>query len=147
MDGVPAVLHQLHGVDSVPGEREAVGAVGMKWIMIAVGVVGVIASFLPPVNGLLPAGMQPSAVATTVLMIPAFYFVIGKLFPGEQLDVLAVTSAEVGRCVLHDCAGDGADLGASGVGDLVGAGRYPVDVDASAVADLCELPGAAALLE
>ena len=40
--------------------------------------------------------MHPSAVATTVLAIPAFYFVIAKLFPGQKLDVLAVTTAEVG---------------------------------------------------
>ena len=40
--------------------------------------------------------MYPSSVATTVLMIPAFYFLIGKYFPGQDLDVLAVTTAEVG---------------------------------------------------
>ena len=64
--------------------------------MIAIGVVGVIACFLPQVQRLLPAGMRPSAVATTVLLIPIFYFLIGKFFPGELLDVLAVTTAEVG---------------------------------------------------
>ncbi len=67
-----------------------------NWIAIAIGVVGVIATFLPQVKAALPAGMRPSAVATTVLMIPAFYFLIGKLFSGDRLDVLAVTSAEVG---------------------------------------------------
>jgi len=67
-----------------------------KWIVLAIGIIGVIASFLPQVRQLLPAGMRPSAVATTVLAIPAFYFFIGKYFPGERLDVLAVTSAEVG---------------------------------------------------
>jgi len=67
-----------------------------KWIVIAIGVVGVIASFLPQVQAMLPTGMRPSAVATTVIMIPAFYFLIGWLFPGQRLDVLAVTSAEVG---------------------------------------------------
>ena len=40
--------------------------------------------------------MRPRAVATTVLAIPAFYFVIAKLFPGQKLDGLAVTTAEVG---------------------------------------------------
>jgi heme exporter protein C len=69
---------------------------GAKWIVIAIGVVGVIATFLPQVQALLPAGMRPSAVATTVLAIPAFYFLVGWLFPGEKLDALAVTSAEVG---------------------------------------------------
>jgi heme exporter protein C len=67
-----------------------------KWIVIAIGVVGVIACFLLQVQHLLPTGMRPSAVATTVLAIPAFYFLIGKFFPGERLDMLALTSAEVG---------------------------------------------------
>ena len=67
-----------------------------KWIVIAIGVLGTIACFLPQVQAMIPAGMRPSAVATTVLMIPAFYFLIGWLFPGDKLDVLAVTSAEVG---------------------------------------------------
>jgi heme exporter protein C len=40
--------------------------------------------------------MRPSAVATTVMAIPVFYFLIGWLFPGDRLDVLAVTTAEVG---------------------------------------------------
>jgi heme exporter protein C len=67
-----------------------------KWIAIGIGVVGLIAPFLPPVRGLIPAGMEPSAVATTIVLIPALYFLVGKLFPGDRLDVLAVTSAEVG---------------------------------------------------
>ena len=67
-----------------------------KWVVIVIGAVGVIACFLPQVQHLLPTGMRPSAVATTVLAIPAFYFFVGKYFPGQKLDVLAVTSAEVG---------------------------------------------------
>ena len=67
-----------------------------KWTVLAVGVVGVIACFLPQVQAQLPVGMRPSAVATTVLLIPIFYFLIGWLFPGDRLDVLAVTTAEVG---------------------------------------------------
>ena len=67
-----------------------------KWIVIAIGVGGVIACFLPQVQRLLPTGMRPSAVATTVLAIPVFYFLVGKFFPGERLDMLAVTTAEVG---------------------------------------------------
>jgi len=67
-----------------------------KWIVTVIGVAGVIACFLPPAQRLIPAGMRPSAVATTVLLIPIFYFVIGWLFPGDRLDVLAVTTAEVG---------------------------------------------------
>jgi heme exporter protein C len=63
-----------------------------KWIAVAVGVVGAVAAFVIP----LPAGIRPSAIATTVLAIPVFYFFLGKYFPGEKLDVLAVTTAEVG---------------------------------------------------
>jgi heme exporter protein C len=78
-------------VTNKPSARAA-----MKWIVIAIGVVGVVATYLPPIKRLIPAGMEPSAVATTVLAIPAAYFLIGWLFPGQRLDVLAVTSAEVG---------------------------------------------------
>jgi heme exporter protein C len=67
-----------------------------KGTVIAIGVIGLVATFLPPVQHLLPVGMRPSAVATTVLAIPAFYFLVGWLFPGERLDMLAVTAAEVG---------------------------------------------------
>jgi len=41
-------------------------------------------------------GMYPSSAATTALIIPALYFLIGKYFRGQNLDVLAVTAAEVG---------------------------------------------------
>ena len=68
-----------------------------NWIVIGVAVAGVVTTFLPPVQTqLTSAGMRPSAIATTVLAIPAFYFLVGWLFPGERLDVLAVTTAEVG---------------------------------------------------
>jgi ABC-type transport system involved in cytochrome c biogenesis permease subunit len=68
-----------------------------KWIVIGIGVAGTIAAFLPPVQQQLTSyGMRPSAMATTVLMIPVFYFLVGWLFPGDRLDVLAVTTAEVG---------------------------------------------------
>ena len=73
--------------DGKPTTRQAV-----KWIAVAVGVVGAVAAFVIP----LPAGIRPSAIATTVLAIPVFYFFLGKYFPGEKLDVLAVTTAEVG---------------------------------------------------
>jgi heme exporter protein C len=67
------------------------------WIVIAIGVIGIIVVFLPQVQAQLKSfGMRPSAMATTVIMIPAFYFLIGRWFPGERLDVLAVTTAEVG---------------------------------------------------
>ncbi|HYM75169.1 MAG TPA: cytochrome c biogenesis protein CcsA [Candidatus Dormibacteraeota bacterium] len=68
-----------------------------KWIVIGVGVVGIIACFLPQVQKALTSfGMRPSAMATTVIMIPAFYFLVGWLFPGDRMDILAVTTAEVG---------------------------------------------------
>jgi len=68
-----------------------------KWIVIGIGVLGVVAAYLPPVQQqLTSAGMRPSAMATTVVLIPIFYFLIGKWFPGQRLDVLAVTTAEVG---------------------------------------------------
>src|SRR5260221_13608365 len=65
-----------------------------KWIVSALGIVGVIVPFLPQVQQqLLSANMRPSAIATTVLCIPAFYFLVGWLFPGERVDVLALTTA------------------------------------------------------
>ena len=68
-----------------------------KWIVIGVGVVGAIAAFLPQVQEQLKTyNMRPSAMATTVLLIPVFYFLVGKFFPGNNVDVLAVTTAEVG---------------------------------------------------
>jgi heme exporter protein C len=67
-----------------------------KWIVIAIGTVGAISPFIPQVRQQLPVGLYPSSVATTVLAIPVFYFLIGKYFPGQNLDVLAVTTAEVG---------------------------------------------------
>ncbi len=67
-----------------------------KWIVIAIGIAGVIAPFIPQVRQQLPVGMYPSSVATTALIIVALYFIVGKYFPGQDLDVLAVTAAEVG---------------------------------------------------
>jgi heme exporter protein C len=67
-----------------------------KWIVIAIGIVGFIAPFIPQVRQQLPTGMYPSSVATTALIIAALYFVIGKYFVDQDLDVLAVTTAEVG---------------------------------------------------
>ena len=67
-----------------------------NWIVIAVGVVGFIAPFFPQVQRLLPDGMYPSSAATTAIMIPALYFLIGSFFSERSLDVLAVTTAEVG---------------------------------------------------
>src|SRR6266849_613614 len=68
----------------------------VKWIVITLGIVGFIAPFIPQVRGQLPTVMYPSSVATTALILVGLYFLIGKYFPGQDLDVLAVTSAEVG---------------------------------------------------
>src|SRR6516162_6160925 len=55
-----------------------------NWIAAAIGVVGVIAPFLPPVRKLIPAGMEPGAVATTIVLVPVFYFLVGKWWaPGD----------------------------------------------------------------
>jgi heme exporter protein C len=68
-----------------------------KWIVIAAGTIGVIVSYVPQVQQWLQTiGMYPSSAATTALMIPAFYFLVGRYFRGQALDVLAVTTAEVG---------------------------------------------------
>jgi ABC-type transport system involved in cytochrome c biogenesis permease subunit len=65
--------------------------------VIAVGILGVIIPYVPQVRQWLQTiGMYPSSAATTALMIPALYFVIGKFFRGQDVDVLAVTCAEVG---------------------------------------------------
>ncbi|HEX6823498.1 MAG TPA: cytochrome c biogenesis protein CcsA [Candidatus Sulfotelmatobacter sp.] len=68
----------------------------VQWLVLAIGVIGVIATFLPQVQALLPTGMRPSAVATTVVAFPAFYFLLGWKFPGDRMDMLALTAAEVG---------------------------------------------------
>ena len=65
---------------SVLGQREESTKKAAKWVVIAVGVVGVVATFLPQVQQLLPTGMRPSAVATTVLAF-RILFLIGSLFP------------------------------------------------------------------
>src|SRR6266404_9260000 len=67
-----------------------------KWTVLALGVAGFIAPFIPLVKTRLPVGMYPSSVATTALILVGLYFLIGKYFPGQDLDVLAVMSAEVG---------------------------------------------------
>ena len=67
-----------------------------NWIVIALGLAGVVAPFIPWVKQQLPTGMYPSSVATTALIIAGLYFLVGKYFPGQALDVLAVTCAEVG---------------------------------------------------
>jgi heme exporter protein C len=67
-----------------------------NWVVIAIGIIGFVAPFIPQVRQQLPTGMYPSSVATTALILVGLYFLIGKYFPGQNLDVLAVTAAEVG---------------------------------------------------
>jgi heme exporter protein C len=67
-----------------------------KWIVIAIGIAGVVAPYIPQVRQQLPTGMYPSSVATTAIIIVALYFLVGKYFPDQSLDLLAVTTAEVG---------------------------------------------------
>jgi ABC-type transport system involved in cytochrome c biogenesis permease subunit len=89
-------INFIASIQSLANAKESTQKVA-KRIVLAVGVVGVIVTFLPQVQSqLASAGMRPSAMATTVLCIPAFYFLVGWLFPGQRLDVLAVTTAEVG---------------------------------------------------
>jgi heme exporter protein C len=84
-----ASIHYL--VANKPGPTRTV-----SWIVIAIAIAGCIAPFLSVVKKNLPDGMYPSSVATTVVLIAALYFLVGKYFRGEALDALAVTSAEVG---------------------------------------------------
>ena len=63
-----------------------------KWMVLAIGIGGCVVAYVTP----LPNGMRPSVAATTALAITAVYFVIGKYFSGQRLDMLAVTTAEVG---------------------------------------------------
>jgi heme exporter protein C len=68
-----------------------------KWTVIVVGIIGAVVAYLPAVQQQLQVyKIYPSSIATTALAIPIFYFLVGRWFPGESLDVLAVTSAEVG---------------------------------------------------
>jgi heme exporter protein C len=68
-----------------------------KWIVIAIGIIGAVLPYVPQVRQWLQTiGMYPSSAATTALLLPVLYFLIGKYFPGQALDLLAVTAAEVG---------------------------------------------------
>ncbi len=68
----------------------------VNWVVSVLGLIGFVAPFFPQVGALLPTGMYPSSVATTALLIVGLYFLVGKVFPGEKLDILALTAAEVG---------------------------------------------------
>ena len=38
-----------------------------------------------------------------MLAIPAFYFLLGWLFPGDRLDMLALTALKLGSCFAPLC--------------------------------------------
>lgn len=66
-------------------------------VAIAIAIAGCAVPLVPRVQQWLhSAGIYSSSVATTVLIIVALYFLVGKYFPGEALDILALTAAEVG---------------------------------------------------
>ncbi len=91
-----AFLRQLHRVGAISGGCEAVIAARRKMDCDCAGDCRCIAPFIPQVGQELPTGIYPSSVATTMLLLPVVYLLIGKYFPGRNLDVLAVTTAEVG---------------------------------------------------
>ena len=76
--------------DASPSSSRAV-----KWVFVVLGIIGAIVPFFFKAE-LARLGMLPSSLATTMLCLPAFYLALGKWFPGERLDILAVTAAEVG---------------------------------------------------
>jgi heme exporter protein C len=61
-------------------------------LAIAFGVIVFVAAFFVPV----PAGVRPSAVATTGLVITGLYFLIHSRFSHTDTDMVALVSAEVG---------------------------------------------------
>ena len=63
-----------------------------NWIVVAIGVAVFLGAFLIP----LPKGLYPSSVATTGAAIVALYFLIKTFFSRQQVDALALVSAEVG---------------------------------------------------
>jgi heme exporter protein C len=74
-----------------PSWRRAV-----NWVVVLLGIVGFIAPFVPQVRAQLPTGMYPSSVATTALILVGLYFLIARFFPEQNVDLLAVTTEEVG---------------------------------------------------
>jgi heme exporter protein C len=71
-----------------------------NWTLITVAVVTCIASVViavvPDLKQALPQGTYPSSIATTGIIIAGMYFLIRKYFSVEDVDALAVTTAEVG---------------------------------------------------
>ena len=64
-----------------------------NWVAIVLGVAAcAAAAVIRP----LPAGMEPSSIATTGIAVTGLYFLIKKYFSNERTDALAVVTAEVG---------------------------------------------------
>jgi heme exporter protein C len=63
-----------------------------NWIVIALGVITCIATYVVH----LPQGIEKSSIASTGISVIALYFLVRKLFSPDNVDALAVTTAEVG---------------------------------------------------
>src|SRR6266478_4262101 len=73
--------------------RDKVADTMANWVAILLGVAAcVAAAVIRP----LPAGVEPSSVATTGLAATALYFLIKKYFSEKRTEALAVVTAEVG---------------------------------------------------
>jgi len=141
MDRLPAVLHQFHRLGSIPCRRQTVDAAGGKVDRDCNRNCG-------SCSAVYPAG----AAAVTGRVVSQFSCDHGsgdsrllssdwKFFPGQNLDVLAVTRRK--WCgLLYDRAGDGPIWARPVWGNLVGSGRHSAYFDAGIVADLCKLSGA-----
>src|SRR5580692_8238467 len=75
-----------------------------------------------------------------------FLFVPGEIFSRRKTRCAGRDHRRSRSRILHHRSDYGADLGAAGVGYLVGAGRHPADFHAGAVVDLRELPDPSAFL-
>jgi len=73
--------------------RDPVADKVTNWAVIVIAVAACIAPFIIRP---LPAGIEPSSVATTGIAIAGLYFLIKKYIPAGKTDALAVASAEVG---------------------------------------------------
>ena len=71
-----------------------------NWCVIGIAVLTCIVSFaigaVPDLMQALPKDTRPSSIATTGIILAAFYFVIHKYFSKQGTDMLALTTAEVG---------------------------------------------------
>src|SRR5579859_876553 len=147
LDGVSAVLHQLHCFHSIPGKGQSLDSecsqVGSDrdW--------GDRSRCDFPASGAADASDWDAAECgcNDGVDDSSILFSDRLAVPGRAARCARGHLGGGGSSVLHHRTGDGTDLGAAGVGNLVGARRYPPDLDVGVVADLCQLSCAAALLE